>query len=68
MTRLYGSDNLFPDQLMDAYHAYQSVNFITCHDGMCLHDLATYNEKRNCSDGHQNQDGLNDNYRWNCGW
>lgn len=47
MTRLYGSDDLFTDQLMDAYHAYQSVNFITCHDGFCLYDLVAYNEKRN---------------------
>jgi len=68
MTRLYGSDDLFPDQLMDAYHAYQSVNFVTCHDGFCLYDLVAYNEKRNAANGHLNQDGRNDNYSWNCGW
>ena len=68
ITRLYGSDDLFPDQLMDAYHAYQSVNFVTCHDGFCLYDLVAYNEKRNAANGHLNQDGRNDNYSWNCGW
>jgi glycogen operon protein len=39
MTRLYGSDDIFPDEVTSAYHAYQSVNFITCHDGLTLYDL-----------------------------
>ncbi len=68
MTRLYGSDDLFPDQLLHAYHAYQSVNFVTCHDGFCLYDLVAYNDKHNWANGHQNQDGRDDNYSWNCGW
>ena len=38
MARLYGSDDLFPDNLADAYHAYQSINDITSHDGFCLYD------------------------------
>ena len=29
MRRIYGSDDLFPDSRADAYHAYQSVNYIT---------------------------------------
>ena len=68
MTRLYGSDDLFPDQLLHAYHPYQSVNFVTCHDGFCLYDLVAYNHKHNWSNGHQNQDGSDANYSWNCGW
>lgn len=68
MTRLYGSDDLFPDQFLHAYHAYQSVNFITCHDGFSLYDLVAYNHKHNWANGHQNQDGRDDNYSWNCGW
>ena len=68
MTRLYGSDDLFPDQLLHAYHAYQSVNFVTCHDGFSLYDLVAYNNKHNWANGHQNQDGRDDNYSWNCGW
>jgi isoamylase len=68
MTRLYGSDDLFPDQLLHAYHAYQSVNFVTCHDGFCLYDLVAYNNKHNWANGHQNHDGSDANSSWNCGW
>lgn len=39
MRRLYGSDDLFPGDRMNAYHAYQSVNFVTAHDGFTLYDL-----------------------------
>ncbi|MDH4082219.1 MAG: isoamylase [Nitrospira sp.] len=67
MTRLYGSDDFFPDQLVHAYHAYQSVNFVTCHDGFSLYDLVAYNNKHNWLNGHQNQDGRDDNHSWNCG-
>ena len=28
MRRLYGSDDLFPDDRMNAYHPHQSVNYI----------------------------------------
>ena len=30
MQRLYGSDDLFPDDRTHAFHAYQSVNYVTC--------------------------------------
>lgn len=68
MTRLYGSDDLFPDQLDDTYHAYQSVNYVTSHDGFCLYDLVSYNFKHNEANGHGNQDGVDLNLSWNCGW
>jgi len=68
MTRIYGSSDLFPDDIMNAYHAYQSVNFITCHDGFCLYDLVSYNRKRNEANGHNNTDGSDYNLSWNCGW
>lgn len=68
MARLYGSDDLFPDQLMDAYHPYQSVNYMTCHDGFCLYDLVSYNTKHNEANGHHNMDGTNYNLSWNGGW
>jgi glycogen operon protein len=67
MRRLYGSDDLFPDDRVDAYHAYQSVNFITSHDGFTLYDLVSYNEKHNWANGNDNQDGTDANYSWNCG-
>ena len=67
MRRIYGSDDLFPDSRGDAYHAYQSLNYITCHDGFTLYDLVSYNHKRNWTNGNNNQDGMEDNYSWNCG-
>lgn len=68
MQRLYGSDDLFPDSLMEAYHPYQSVNFITAHDGFTLYDLVSYNHKHNEINGHGNTDGSDHNDSWNCGW
>ena len=54
MTRLYGSTDLFPDDLANASRPSQSVNFVTCHDGMCLNDLVSH---------------TNDSQKsWNCGW
>jgi isoamylase len=67
MRRIYGSDDLFPDNRDDAYHAYQSVNYVTSHDGFTLYDLVSFDQKHNWRNGHDNQDGTNDNYSWNCG-
>jgi isoamylase len=67
MRRIYGSDDLFPDTRDHAYHAYQSVNYVASHDGFTLYDLVSYDHKRNWANGHDNQDGTNDNYSWNCG-
>ncbi len=68
MTRLYGSSDLFPDDRMNAYRPYQSINFITAHDGFTLYDLVSYNHKRNWANREDNRDGLNENFSWNCGW
>ena len=68
MRRLYGSDDLFPDGVGDAYRPYQSINFITAHDGFCLYDLVAYNNKHNDANGHDNRDGTDQNLSWNCGW
>ena len=62
--RLTGSADLYGD---DGRSAYNSVNFITCHDGFTLHDLAAYNEKHNDANLENNRDGTNDNNSWNCG-
>jgi isoamylase len=62
--RLTGSADLYGD---DGRSAYNSVNFITCHDGFTLHDLVSYNEKHNLPNGEGNQDGTSDNNSWNCG-
>jgi len=68
MSRVYGSSDLFPDDVMNAYHAYQSVNFVTCHDGFSLKDLVSYNQKHNEANGESNRDGSDHNLSWNCGW
>ncbi len=68
MTRIYGSSDLFPDDVMNAYHAYQSINFITSHDGFSLYDLVAYNQKHNEANGQNNRDGIDQNLSWNCRW
>lgn len=68
MTRLYGSDDLFPDTLPNVYHPYQSLNYVTSHDGFCLYDVVAYNQKHNEANGNNNTDGTDDNLSWNCGW
>lgn len=68
MCRLYGSDDVFPDDLDSACHPYQSVNYINSHDGFTLYDLVAYNERHNWANGEQNRDGHQDNLSSNCGW
>lgn len=68
MLRMGGSNDIFPDDLVNAYHAYQSVNFVTCHDGFCLNDLVSYDRKHNDANGRGNQDGSDHNLSWNSGW
>ena len=68
MQRLYGSDDLFSDDIIGAYHAYQSVNHVTSHDGFTLYDLVAYENKRNGANGHDNRDGTDANWSANCGW
>ncbi len=46
---------------------WDSVNFITAHDGFTLHDLVSYNEKHNAANGEDGKDGTSDNRSWNCG-
>ena len=67
MRRIYGSDDLFPDSRGHSYHAFQAVNYIDCHDGFTLYDLVSYNQKNNWKNGHDNRDGMDANYSWNCG-
>ena len=67
MTRIYGSEDLFPDDLMHAYRPGQSVNYICSHDGFTLYDLESYNLRRNWANGQNNSDGFADQ-SWNCGW
>jgi isoamylase len=66
MTRLYGSSDLFPDDQAHAMRPYQSVNYITSHDGFTLYDLVSYNRRHNEANGHDNADGASD-FSHNCG-
>ncbi len=63
-TRLLGSPDIYGHK---GREPEQSINFVTCHDGFTLNDLATYNEKHNEDNGENNRDGMNDNSSWNCG-
>ena len=62
--RLTGSSDLYED---DGRRPHASINFITAHDGFTLHDLVTYEKKRNLANGEDNRDGWDDNQAWNCG-
>jgi glycogen operon protein len=62
--RLTGSADLYGD---DGRSAWNSLNFVTCHDGFTLYDLVSYNHKHNQANGEDNRDGTNDNHSWNCG-
>ncbi len=62
--RLAGSSDLYED---DGRDPFNSVNFITAHDGFTLADLVAYNDKRNEANHEDNRDGTDDNRSWNCG-
>jgi isoamylase len=63
-TRLSGSADLYAH---NGRRPYASINFVTAHDGFTLHDLVTYEQKRNEANGEENRDGENHNLGWNCG-
>jgi len=62
--RLTGSADLYGE---DGRSAFNSINFVTCHDGFTLNDLVSYNGKHNEKNGESNHDGSDDNHSWNCG-
>ncbi|HXU16848.1 MAG TPA: isoamylase [Terriglobales bacterium] len=54
INRVYGSrDDLFPDSLPDSCRPFQSLNYVTSHDGLTLYDQVSYTR-----DSQQS---------WNCG-
>lgn len=66
MTRIYGSDDLFPDDTYYSCRPWQSINYITSHDGSSLYDLVAYEDKYNWANGEENRDGCSE-FKWNCG-
>jgi glycogen operon protein len=62
--RLSGSSDLYEGS---GRRPHASINFVTAHDGFTLHDLVSYNQKRNEANRDDNHDGTDDNLSWNCG-
>lgn len=62
--RLTGSADLFQHSGRAPAH---SINFVTCHDGLTLADLVSYDRKHNEMNGESNRDGIADDISWNCG-
>jgi len=63
-TRITGSSDLFKH---NKRKPQQSINFIFSHDGFTLWDWVSYNEKHNIDNGHNNEDGENNNFSFNHG-
>jgi len=62
--RLVGSGDIFGSVNPESD---PSINFITCHDGLTLNDLVSYNQKHNDANREGNRDGSDYNLSWNCG-
>lgn len=62
--RLCGSADLYEHS---GKAPVNSINFVTCHDGLTLHDLVSYSHKDNWANGEDNRDGADDNYSANFG-
>jgi len=63
-TRIGGSSDLYQ---ASGRHPYNSINYITCHDGFTLYDLVSYEHKHNDENGEDNQDGNDQNFSSNSG-
>ncbi len=64
MASIVGSPDLFASP---RHRPFQSINFVTCHDGFSLYDLVSYETKHNDANGEMGRDGSDDNLSWNCG-
>ena len=62
--RFLGSPDLYDK---NGRKSWESVNFVTAHDGFSLNDVVSYNEKHNLANGEDNRDGRDDNNSWNGG-
>jgi glycogen operon protein len=62
--RLLGSADIFDKR---GRRPWASVNFVTSHDGFCLHDLVSYDQKHNEANGEDNRDGDSHNLSCNHG-
>lgn len=62
--RLTGSSDLYE---RTGRRPYASINFVTVHDGFCLLNLVSYNDKHNEANGEGGHDCSDNNMSWNCG-
>ena len=63
-SRIAGSSDIFGYQKKNLW---TSINFVTSHDGFCLRDLVSFEQKHNEANGENNQDGTNENWSSNSG-
>lgn len=63
-SRLMGSSDVYQFR---GRRPWESVNFITAHDGFTLNDLVSYNQKHNEANGEDNRDGTDNNLSYNGG-
>ncbi|NVL89779.1 MAG: glycogen debranching protein GlgX [Desulfobacterales bacterium] len=63
-TRIGGSSDLYQ---ASGRRPFNSINYITCHDGFTLYDLVSYNHKHNEENGEDNKDGSDQNFSSNSG-
>ncbi|MEN8008264.1 MAG: glycogen debranching protein GlgX [Candidatus Krumholzibacteriota bacterium] len=64
MASIVGSPDLFASP---RHRPFQSINFVTCHDGFSLRDLVSYRKKHNEANGEMGQDGSDGNLSCNHG-
>ncbi len=64
-TRISGSSDLYSPS---GRRPFNSINFVTSHDGFTLNDLVSYNYKHNEQNGEENRDGNDNNLSWNNGF
>ena len=63
-TRISGSSDLYAPS---GRSPFNSINFVTCHDGFTLFDLVSYERKHNEANGEDNKDGTDENFSCNYG-
>lgn len=63
-SRLAGSSDLYQGA---GRGPHASINFVTCHDGLTLDDLVSYETKHNLANGEENRDGTDHNMSRNWG-
>ena len=59
-SRISGSSDIYTQ-----LQPINSINYLSCHDGLTLNDVVSYNWKHNDANGEQS--GGDNDYSWNCG-